>query len=180
MSAPDLRYASADFQLYVLAPIAFLWLYKRPKWGLIWNLILLFIGMSIIPFTIYVIDVPHLWPAFKSETIEHIQLSWQKHYWSAQPYIQTYIIGILTAYAVRRHPNVYLGGRVGELFLWLASIGSTFGVMWWQKDFIDFDYKYEGLFGYEAHVYYLFHKLLYLSGFVWLFYACATGRARKP
>ena len=176
-SVCHLRYASADFQLYALSPIAFLLLFKRPKLGIFWNLILLAFGMAVVPFTVYVLGVPHVWPAFTANDIENVQLSWQRHYWGTQSYVQTYIVGFLVAYAIQRHPNINFGGRYGELCIWFATIGSTIGLMWWQKDFLDFGYAYGGLFGYEAPIYYTFHKPLYLAGFCWLFYACATGRA---
>lgn len=171
------RYASADFQLYALSPIAFLVLYKIPKIGIIWNLILLLVGMSVIPITRYVFGVNYMFDALAADNIINTQLSWQRHYWAFQPYIQTYVIGILVAYAVRHKPRVYLGGRIGELCIWIITCGMTCGILWWQKDYADVSYKYERLFGYEKSVYLIFHKVIYLSGFSWLIYACATQRA---
>ncbi|CAG2114034.1 unnamed protein product, partial [Medioppia subpectinata] len=80
-------------------------------------------------------------------------------------------------YAIRRHPKAYLGGRIGEAIISLVTFSMTFGICWWNKDFMHFSYRYTRLNGYEQHLYLLIHKVFYLSGFCWLFYACATGRA---
>ncbi|CAG2120272.1 unnamed protein product, partial [Medioppia subpectinata] len=168
------RYTSADFQLYAMSPLAFLALYKMPRFGVLWNVFLLAIGISI---PLILRFAPHIYEGFAADIVSDNIKAWSHHYWSSLPYIQTYIIGILMAYAIRRHPKAYLGGRIGETIICLVTFLMTFGICWWNKDFLHFSYRYTRLNGYELHVYLLVHKVFYLSGFCWLFYACATGRA---
>ncbi|XP_054166937.1 uncharacterized protein LOC128964372 [Oppia nitens] len=171
-------YASADFQLYALSPIAFLALYKMPKIGVIWNFVLLIIGISIPLFMRYgMADMPHIYESFTWDNVIGNINGWQWQYWSFFPYVQTYVMGMLLAYTIRRHPNAYLGGRIGEAFLWLITLSISFWIVFWNKDFLQFDYKYDGFYGYEMHAYLVLHKVCYLTGFSWLIYACATGRA---
>ncbi|CAG2101243.1 unnamed protein product [Medioppia subpectinata] len=171
------RYSSADFQLYALSPLAFLALYKMPRFGVLWNVFLLAIGISIPLITRFHFNIPHIYEGFSTDSTSSNVSGFTYHYWSSLPYFQTYIIGILAGYAIRRHPKAYLGGRIGETIISLATFSMTFGICWWNKDFLHFSYRYTRLNGYELHVYLLVHKVFYLSGFCWLFYACATGRA---
>ena len=171
------RYASADFQLYALSPIALLVLYKSPKWGILWNVLILMFGVSIPLIMRYWFQIPHIYEGFSSNDTKMNLSAWTYQYWSCLPYIQTYIIGILTAYVIRKYPKAYLGGRIGESIISMIAFTMTFGIVFWNKNFLHFSYRYTRLYGYELQVYLIVHKAFYLSGFVWLFYACATGRA---
>ncbi|CAG2183181.1 unnamed protein product, partial [Oppiella nova] len=100
-------------------------------------------------------------------------LGWRTNYWGPLNYIQTQIIGMLLAYAVRYHPKAYLGGPIGHVIIWLTTFSITLGHMYWQKDMIMPGFEYGP---YEQYLYLFFHKPLYLSWFAWLIYGTSTGR----
>ncbi|CAG2120131.1 unnamed protein product, partial [Medioppia subpectinata] len=88
-------------------------------------------------------------------------------------YVQTFIIGMLLACAVRYRPNVYLGGTIGHLILWFGTACITLGHMYWQRKMIMPGFQYaEG----EQLLYLIIHKPVYLTWFAWLIYATCTGR----
>ncbi|XP_054166940.1 uncharacterized protein LOC128964376 [Oppia nitens] len=99
-----------------------------------------------------------------------------RHYWQPFNYIQTYIIGMLTAYAVRYHPKVYLGGRYGHITLWIITICMTTSILYWQRNFVMPGYLATNFNDYEIPLYLLIGKPFYLTSFVWLIYCCSTGR----
>ena len=162
--------------MYALAPIVFLVLYKSPKLGVVWNLVLLLMAVLFPLFNRMVMDLPHIYELLKVPNLQKLMIGWATHYWSPINYFQTYIIGILLAYMVRHKPKIYLGGTIGEVFIWIITSFTTMGILYWQRNFFNTSYTFEALNGLELHVYLVFHKLLYLSGFAWLIYACTTGR----
>ena len=162
-----------DFQLYAMAPIAFLVLYKLGRKGVYWLLILLVIGIIIPPFNRFVMGDLHAYEILSHQNAKQIMLGWKSHYWGPLNYIQTQIIGMLLAYAVRYHPKAYLGGPIGHVIIWLTTFSITLGHMYWQKDMIMPGFQYGP---YEHYLYLFFHKPLYLSWFAWLIYGTSTGR----
>ncbi|XP_054166939.1 nose resistant to fluoxetine protein 6-like [Oppia nitens] len=172
-------YSSLDFQLYALAPIAFLVLYKYPRFGLIWLFILLIFGILLPIFNHQILEMPHVyqvitWP----DTVQAID-GFARHYWQPFNYIQTYIIGMITAYAVRYHPKAYLGGRIGHMFIWIFTICMTFSILYWQRNFVMPGYLAINFNDYEMPLYLLLGKPIYMLSFVWLVYSCSTGRGGK-
>ncbi|CAG2180159.1 unnamed protein product, partial [Oppiella nova] len=90
-----------------------------------------------------------------------------------QSHLVSYAIGMLTGYVIRYKPNLYFGGRVGETILWITCTTSTFAAIYWINHFYDVYYP---LTTTETLLMMAFSKPLYLLGWVWLFYACSTGR----
>ena len=123
-----------------------------------------------------VMNWPHVYEFFRHENLQELLIGMSAHYWWPINYLQTYIVGIMIAYLVRHKPNIYLGGRIGELFIWITTAFISFGLMYWQRNFVVANYPFEALNGYELHIYLLVHKLIYLPWFAWLIFACCTGR----
>ncbi|CAG2168595.1 unnamed protein product [Oppiella nova] len=88
-------------------------------------------------------------------------------------HLVSYAIGMLTGYVIRYKPNLYFGGRVGETILWITCTTSSFAAIYWINHFYDIYYP---LTTTETLLMMAFSKPLYLLGWVWLFYACSTGR----
>ncbi|XP_054166938.1 nose resistant to fluoxetine protein 6-like [Oppia nitens] len=169
-------YSSLDFQLYALAPIAFLVLYKYPRFGLIWLFILLIFGILLPIFNYQILELPHVYQAISWPDVMQTMEGFARHYWQPFNYIQTYIIGMITAYAVRYHPKAYLGGRIGHMFIWIITICMTTSILYWQRNFVTPGYLAYDFNDYEMPLYLLIGKPIYLASFVWLIYCCSTGR----
>ena len=137
---------------------------------------LLFIVVMIPLFNRAVLHLPHVYEVLNEPNLQLVMRGWSIHYWGPINYFQTYIIGILVAYMVRRKPTIYLGGKVGEVLIWITTIFTSLSLLYWQRNFLLPGYCFEALNGLEVYVYIVFHKLLYLSSFSWLIYACCTGR----
>ncbi|CAG2102301.1 unnamed protein product [Medioppia subpectinata] len=168
----NIPYISSDFQLYLLAPIVFLVLYRWPRIGLVWNIVVILIGICIPLAQRLLFGVKHYFE-FSFDTLWSTQNSIILYYWRSDSHIVSYAIGILCGYLIRAKPNLYLGGRVGETFLWISCTTITLLSMYWNNYFFD---PYYPLSLTEMLLFMAFSKPLYLLGWVWMFYACATGR----
>lgn len=80
-------------------------------------------------------------------------------------------------------PNLYLGGRVGEIILWFIFPGLTIFGFHWTQSLMKVDINIENFsindVSTELEVYLnlTLGKLFYCLGFLWIFYMCSTGRA---
>jgi hypothetical protein len=83
------------------------------------------------------------------------------------------MLGMLLGYLIRHKPNLYFGGRIGELLLWTISWFLTFFAIYWNKDLYN---PYNNLSQTELLSWIAFSKLCYLCGWFFLLYFCATGR----
>jgi hypothetical protein len=83
------------------------------------------------------------------------------------------MLGMLLGYLIRHKPNLYFGGRIGELLLWTISWFFTFFAIYWNKDLFN---PYNNLSQTELFSWIAFSKLCYLSGWFFLLYFCTTGR----
>ncbi|CAG2102300.1 unnamed protein product, partial [Medioppia subpectinata] len=168
-----ITYISTDFQLYAVAPAVFLVIYHCPRLGVVWNVLAIMLGMflCIMPRVIrgiaYILEMPFgesLWAGTRAM---------QAFYWRPDTHVITYMIGILLGYLIRRKPDLYLGGRVGETFLWIACPTISFASMYWTNHLFD---SYYPLTYTELLLWLALSKPLFMMGWCWLCYACATGR----
>ncbi|CAG2102496.1 unnamed protein product, partial [Medioppia subpectinata] len=125
-----LMYSSMDFQLYAMAPIAFILLYRFGSKGVYMVIGLLFVAIGLPVFYKFVLGHLHVYEITSHPNLREIMLGWSTHYWGPINYIQTFIIGMLLACAVRYRPNVYLGGTIVfghnlSWFAWLIYATST-------------------------------------------------------
>ena len=157
----------------MLAPILFLVLHRFPKIGVFWNLLLVLIGIVICIIPRMILDIPFIYESmeFKSiwTTINLVRL----YYWRADPHLVSYALGFFGGYLIRKKPNLYFGGRIGELFLWVVSSSLTLYSILWSNQFWK---PYYHLTKTEVILFLAFCKLMYLCGWFWMIYACATGR----
>jgi hypothetical protein len=85
----------------------------------------------------------------------------------------SYILGILLGYLIKYKPNLYLGGRIGESFIWIITIVITFWGIIWNKDFMKFDYN---LTQTELLFWIGLDKYMWTAFWFWVIYMGATGR----
>ncbi len=102
--------------------------------------------------------------------------------WPIIHHISPFAAGVLTGYLIRKTPNLYLGGKVVESVLWVIFPSlSVFGFHWTQKLMktnIDMDSFTINDVSSEVEIYLnlTLGKLLFCSGFLWIFYMCSSGR----
>ncbi|CAG2167838.1 unnamed protein product [Oppiella nova] len=61
------------------------------------------------------VGIPHFFEAYKSLSFDTITSSISHHLWGFESHVQLYVLGILVGFLIKRHPNVYLGGIIGEI-----------------------------------------------------------------
>ena len=162
-----------DFQLYSLAPIVFIVYYYFPTIGIIWNFVLILVGViiSLAPKVIW--GVPYIFEYPPNDSIWTTVRSVILYYWRIDSHIVSYVLGMFCGYLVRQKPDLYLGGRIGELFLWITCTALTIISMFWINNFWD---PYYPLTETEVLLFLALAKIMYLCGWFWMIYACATGR----
>ncbi len=102
--------------------------------------------------------------------------------WPIIHHISPFAAGVLTGYLIRKMPNLYLGGKVVESILWVIFPSLSFlGFHWTQKLMktnIDMDSFAINDVSSELEIYLnlTLGKLLFCSGFLWIFYMCSSGR----
>ena len=148
-------------------------LYKSPNLGLLLTAGIIGLGsfICIVPKVFF--DIPHYYELAKWKSLETGYASVKHHFYGTQQHLHTYAFGILTGYLIRKHPNLYFGGRIGELFLWVFSWWLTFYSMWWTRDWTSLSYVVDET---ELYIWQMFGKLMFIAGWSWLLYACGTGR----
>jgi hypothetical protein len=129
---------------------------------------------SVAPKVIF--DIPHYLEFEKFENVHDASRAFGHHYYEFHQHITSYVVGFLVGYSIRKKPNLYLGGRIGELFIWVVSWGLTFWSMWWHRDWLKTDYIIGDT---NLFLWMLFGKLCFVSGWAWTIYACSTGRGGK-
>ena len=156
----------------MLAPLIFLVLYHYPRIGVLWNIIVILLGIFIGVAPRIFFGIKHFleFPAWDVFTTQQTVML---YYWRPDSHLVSYAIGMLTGYVIRYKPNLYFGGRVGETILWITCTTSSFASIYWINHFYDVYYP---LTTTETLLMMAFSKPLYLLGWVWLFYACSTGR----
>ncbi len=167
------RYTAADFQLYLLAPIVFLVFYNSPKIGLFWNIFLVILGIFTALAPKIIFGTPYLFEWSEFAYPFSFLDSLKSNYWGIESHVVSYMLGMLLGYLIRQKPNLYFGGRFGELFIWIISWSLTSFAFYWNKDLYN---PYNDLTQTQILLWIAFSKLCYLSGWFFLLYFCTTGR----
>ncbi len=77
------RYVATDFQLYLMAPIVFLLLYRSPKIGIIFNILVIILGMFIALAPKILFGIAHIFEYSKHESRLSVSASVAHHYLGA-------------------------------------------------------------------------------------------------
>ncbi|XP_054166927.1 nose resistant to fluoxetine protein 6-like [Oppia nitens] len=172
---PSGWYVSAEFQIFLIAPVAFLVQYHYPRIAVWWGLFMsLGLGGYFLIAPKYIWDMPHFLELPNYISLWDMSRSVIQHYWKADTHICTYMLGILCGYLIRKKPNLYLGGRIGETLLWLTTWTLTMGSLYWTNLLL---HKYYTHSNEEIFLFISLSKYMYTIGWFWAFYACATDRA---
>ena len=125
------RTMSLDFHMYLLAPIIFLVLYYRPKFGVFWNLFLVLVAIFIALAPRIIWNIPHVFEYTKIDSFWTIGGLMQVYFFRTDSRAMGYVLGMFCGYLIRKKPNLYCGGSIGELFLWITCSALTFWSMDW-------------------------------------------------
>ena len=117
--------------------------------------------------------IPHYYEFPEVESVFSMGNTIITYYWRSDPHWVSYAFGMFCGYLTRQKPDLYFGGRIGELFLWLTSFSLTLYSLYWVNDMW---YPYYVLKTNEIVLFLAFCKLMYLCGWFWMIYACTTGR----
>lgn len=112
--------------------------------------------------------------------------------WPAHHHLGPFAAGILVGYLIRRHPRIYLGGVFGETILSVVFVGlSAFG-FYWTQDMLRLPeggseevgglattFLSDGPSDIEVYLNVSIGKLMFVAGFLWIFYLCCTDRSGK-
>ncbi|XP_054166931.1 nose resistant to fluoxetine protein 6-like [Oppia nitens] len=165
---------TSDFQLFLIAPLVFLVQYHYPRLAVWWGLLFVLIGSVLTLAPRFIWDIPHLAEFREMSSFWDYTTTMIYHYWRPDSHFSSYMMGILCAYLIRKKPNLYLGGRIGETMIWLITWTLTFASIYWTNLFA---HKYFKFSSQHLFIYLLLVKHMYSIGWFWAFYACATGRA---
>ncbi len=118
--------------------------------------------------------------------------------WPAHHHLGPFAAGILVGYLIRKHPKIYLGGSIGETILSVVFVGLSCLGFYWTQDMLKSPESpsggSEGGSGagglaaaalspgssdLEVYLNVSFGKLMFVAGFLWIFYLCCTNRSGK-
>ena len=167
------RYTSVDFQLRIVAPLMFLVIYKFPRFAIPWNVLFILLGVFIAIFSRVFLDKPFLTELYNMESLLIGIDVFFTYHWRPEQHFLSYVLGIFCGYCIRHKPGLRFGGRTLQMFFWVTTSALTFGSMYWFNNLLLIDYD---LTMTEVIVFLAIGKITFLSGWFWLFYACATGR----
>ncbi|KPM07579.1 hypothetical protein QR98_0060760 [Sarcoptes scabiei] len=99
--------------------------------------------------------------------------------WPFYHHISTFALGMLVGFLIRRYPNLYLGGRFGESLLSIIFLTLTFYGFVWTGEMLSsksnfFETINESRTNLEIFLNVSVGKLMFCSGFLWIFYFCCT------
>jgi len=169
----NIRFTSAEFQVFAFAPIVFLIFYNKPKIGLILTPLLLLMGSFVALAPKIIFGIPHFFEYKQFRIPSELMQSLRHHFLGVEQHTGSYILGILLGYLIKYKPNLYLGGRIGESFIWIITIVITFWGIIWNKDFMKFDYN---LTQTELLFWIGLDKYMWTAFWFWIIYMGATGR----
>jgi hypothetical protein len=162
---------SADFHLYLIAPLIFISLYAKPILGIILSILGIIIGViaSIMPKLLGIYNY-YEWREF--DTIYDLSIGVRWHFYGTHMHLSPFMLGMLLGYILRKWPNVYLGGKIGESIIWIVTGIMSSWAFYWHSNWL-----IEPPSSINIILWNGFGKLLWVSGVAWIIFACSTGRA---
>lgn len=167
-------FLSMSTQLYVLAPLVFLPLYRWPKIGLTITGLLLLISPLFTMSPTLILGHPTYLELTKLRTASEILRAFSNYHTNTFQYITPFSIGILTGYLIKRYPNLRpIGGRPVEIFLWIASF-STYVIFYtWHNSFWGLNQVNST---WNTLAWFALSKLATGFGLAYISYMCCTGK----
>ena len=173
------RYLSVLFQLYILAPIILIPIKKFSNVALKY-LIIFILSSSFIGIVLYLAINPlyihemNYWNVIKHPSKISSTLM-ADQYTGPWNYIFSFVIGITIAHMITGYKFKF-GSKLNHIITFLAFTTTILALIW-QKRFRFLDEKLDHVTERILHL--LFWRTLYLSGFCWLIFSCASGKLSK-
>jgi hypothetical protein len=151
----------------------FLPLYSKPMLGIILSIFGIIFGIiaSIIP-KLLGINFLFEWRSF--ETLDKLNDAVHWNFTGSNVHFAPYACGILLGYIIRKKPNIYLGGKIGESIIWIICGSMSVWAYFWHSNWFVEEPSQMNMFLHMA-----FGKLMWVAGLGWIIFACSTGRAGK-
>ncbi len=159
---PTSIYISTLFQLHLIAPIFILYSIHYPSVGVTLSIIAIIISRSI---AVYPLFVNLNQNSINTLTIDKIKAEILNDA-SINTHLTNFLIGTITAFLIVKKPNIYLGGKWAEILLWILCPAITIASVVWSEQF--------DILEQNSMLFIAFSRILWLLGFVWIFYYCCT------
>lgn len=170
---PPTWFASASTQLYLLAPIVIIPLYRWPKIGIILASTILLISplftLSSWLFTGYPTFLE--WTRFISLT--ELFRSFHQYTSNTLMYVTSLLIGLMTGYMIETKPNIQFGGLIIRKLMWIISITLVIIPFYWNNFFWQFNVDQSNAL---ALAWYVCSKFMFCTGLAYITYMCCTER----
>ncbi len=167
-------FLSASFQLYLIAPIMFVPLYKWPKFGITLNIIILLFSIFLNISPKFIINYLHFYEPTRVTSIRASLTVNSNYQLNTFHYVCTFSIGTLTGYMLRKHPNIYIGGPIVERILTFIAFAIIPLMYIWNNSFWILNDSAPEI---SVAFYIAFAKFFWGLSFAWIWFACCTGRA---
>ncbi|KAH9511887.1 hypothetical protein DERF_010311 [Dermatophagoides farinae] len=176
-------WANSCFHLILLSPLILLPLYrlKRGFFSILFLILSIIIGCLISISHLMFNGRPYANQWSRMDSIFYESLYTIYYTWPFIHHISTFVFGMLVGYLILDYPKIYFGGRIGECILTIVFIiMSIVGFQWTYtlhtapSDL--FTLLTKSASDLEIYLNITIGKLLWCSGFMWIFYICCTKR----
>lgn len=169
MCLPHGWYLSCDMHYYIVAPVIFILMFKRPVISLLLLAALGALSIGTVAILTYLWNYPPI-PIFVDPDPDHFNDFMSFIGYRPYTHLTAFCIGMATGYFLYRHKTLQMN-RVTRLLGWLAAclvnMAVVFGVYNWNA--------YEAPSTAVAVVYAAFSRTAWAVGIAWIVVACATG-----
>nr|XP_027195328.1 uncharacterized protein LOC113789928 [Dermatophagoides pteronyssinus] len=176
-------WANSCFHLMLLSPLILLPLYrfKSPIISIFFLIISIIVGclISISHLIFYGSPYANQWSKMDSFIYESLYTIY--YTWPFIHHISAFIFGILVGYLILDYPKIYLGGKIGECILTIVFVTLSIVGFQWTHTLHKTPSNLAKLLttsasDLEIYLNITIGKLLWCSGFMWIFYLCCTKR----
>ena len=150
----------------------FLVILNYPRMAMTWTLIWICLGAFISTIPRIFFDIPYFMEIFDSDSLYKTFNLVTIYYFRSDQHIVSYVMGILCALVINKYRSIKLNGYLVFMLWVVTSLSSLLSQYWFSHFWLqDYDISYT-----EAILFLAFGKILFLIGYFWLFFACATNR----
>lgn len=161
-------------QLYLLAPLVFIPLFRWPRFGLGLTIAIIVLSPLSTLSPRILLGHPTYLEAGKFGSISEGIRGFLNYHTNPVQYVTALSIGLLTGYLIKCKPNMRIpGGRVTELILWLSSFSSIVLIFAWHNSFWEINKVNSE---YNILAWFVMSKFMIASSLGFISYMCCTGR----
>ena len=174
---PPTWFLSMSTQLYLVAPLVFIPLFRWPRFG--FGLTIFIVLLSPL-FTIsprLFLGHPSYMEPTKFESISEGLRGFLNYHTNPVQYVTSLSIGLLSGYMIRCKPNMhFIGGKITEMILWVTSFTSIVLVFTWSNSFWEINQVNPE---YKVLAWYVLSKFMMSGSLGYISFMCCTNRGGK-